>query len=222
MKHIAFCFLAFFTISVSFTQTTINGLITDGDNTLPQINVYIKNTKTGTTSDDFGRFALEGEKGETLVISHIGFQTQKILIRNQKNLSIALDGNSLDEVVVTEQRINRCTRRISCYGTIWSKDYDIEETETNKVATPNPSDALPFSMFPNPSSTGIFLLQLSDIHQNVQLFVSAMSGQQLQVINYTSIGNSINLDLSSYPTGMYLIHIVADGKRLPTQKALRK
>lgn len=222
MKNFTFCILAFFTINTCFAQNTIRGLITDGDEALPWVNVYVKNSKIGTTTDDFGRFVIEAQKGDIMMISHIGFETKEILITDQKTLTVDLEWNVLDEVVIVAQNIERvkivttdCYRTLNryCCRAIGVKVEYIKPEE--EVIAPSAS------LFPNPSSSGIFQLQLSDAYNNVQIFVNAMNGQQLQSRNHAAISNTISIDLSGYPTGIYLVNIIADGKRLPTQKAIR-
>ncbi|MFT5751450.1 MAG: hypothetical protein ACI828_002107 [Flavobacteriales bacterium] len=222
MKNFTFCLLALFAINTCFAQNTIRGIVSNGDTALPWVNVYIKNTKTGTTSDDFGRFAIEAQKGDTLMISHIGFETKETLITDQKTLTVELEWNVLDEVVIIAQNIERvkivtgnCNRTHNryCCRAIGVR---LEYTKPEEVVI-----APSASLFPNPSSSGIFQLQLSDSYNNVQIFVNAMNGQQLQSRNHAAINNTISVDISGYPTGIYLINIIADGERLPAQKAIR-
>ena len=59
-------------------------------------------------------------------------------------------------------------------------------------------------------------------YKEVQVYVTNLLGQQVQSKRYQNTTTSITLDLASARTGIYLINMVADGERLPTQKAIRK
>ncbi|MEE1232097.1 MAG: carboxypeptidase-like regulatory domain-containing protein, partial [Phocaeicola sp.] len=63
--------------------------------------VLVKGTMRGTITNVDGNFSIDVAKGETLVISYIGYVNQEI-VPTGKNLSIVLkeDNEVLDEVVV--------------------------------------------------------------------------------------------------------------------------
>ena len=65
-------------------------------------NVVIAGTTQGTITDFDGNFSLEASDNSTLEISYIGFLTQKISVKGEKDLRIVLkeDSQKLDEVVV--------------------------------------------------------------------------------------------------------------------------
>ncbi len=70
--------------------------------TLPGVNISVKDASHGTITDLDGKFTLNVTPGETLVVSFIGMITQEIRITGQKELNIRLvaDTKTLDEVVV--------------------------------------------------------------------------------------------------------------------------
>lgn len=70
---------------------------------LPGVSVLIKGTQKGTSTDADGKFRLNIETPETvLVFSFIGFQPQEVTAGSRTSLNIVLkeDATSLDEVVV--------------------------------------------------------------------------------------------------------------------------
>ena len=96
--------LALFSYS-SFGQTlNIRGNVTDAQGQpIPGVNILIKNTNNGTSTDFDGNFTLNNiQTNATIVVSYIGFQTQEIVIRDSSDLSIVLqeDAEALNEVVV--------------------------------------------------------------------------------------------------------------------------
>ncbi|MDQ2657378.1 MAG: carboxypeptidase-like regulatory domain-containing protein, partial [Bacteroidota bacterium] len=90
----------------------VSGIVTnEGGEPIPGVNVIIKGTTIGTTTDVNGRYALEiSDPNAILVFSFIGFTTQEVNVGNQTTIDVALvsDVTSLEEVVVvgygTEQR----------------------------------------------------------------------------------------------------------------------
>jgi TonB-linked SusC/RagA family outer membrane protein len=85
----------------------------DTNNPLPGVNVVVKGTTNGTTTDSDGKFALEVPNGdEVLIFSFIGYATQEVAISNRTSIDVSLasDLNTLDEVVVVgygeQKRVN--------------------------------------------------------------------------------------------------------------------
>ncbi|GAB3570694.1 TonB-dependent receptor [Spirosoma luteolum] len=70
---------------------------------IPGVNVLVKNTKQGTTTQPDGSFVLSlPERPSVLLVSYIGYQTQEVTVNGQTTLTINLqpDNRSLNEVVV--------------------------------------------------------------------------------------------------------------------------
>ncbi|GAB3953799.1 TonB-dependent receptor [Spirosoma harenae] len=70
--------------------------------TLPGINVVVKNTTKGTSTDADGKYTIDAPANAVLVFSGIGFTTQEIAVNNRSRLDVTLAGDNkqLDEVVV--------------------------------------------------------------------------------------------------------------------------
>lgn len=104
MKHL---FLLLTLLSFSLTalaQQKITGKVKDSSGE-PVIgaSVVVKDNKTmGTITDFDGNFSLDVPSGSVLVISYIGYVTQKVPVTGKKSLDIMLkeDTKTLDEVVV--------------------------------------------------------------------------------------------------------------------------
>ncbi|MCA0132576.1 SusC/RagA family TonB-linked outer membrane protein [Winogradskyella alexanderae] len=85
-------------------QSTVSGTVTDKANAmpLPGVNVIIKGTTRGTSTDFDGNYTLEVNQGETIVVSYLGYTTQEIVYNGEATLDIVLqeDAAQLDEVVL--------------------------------------------------------------------------------------------------------------------------
>jgi hypothetical protein len=90
MKHVTaiFCLLLVFGITTLPAQTLIQGVVTGikGEG-IPGVNIYLKGTYDGTSSDQTGAYAFEtsGQGEHTLVFQSVGFQAAevKILLKNK-------------------------------------------------------------------------------------------------------------------------------------------
>src|SRR5690606_21456479 len=75
----------------------------ESGNPLPGVNILIKGTTLGTTTDFKGTYALDVEDPEAiLVFSFIGYVTQEVSVSNRSTINIVLleEFHSLNEVIV--------------------------------------------------------------------------------------------------------------------------
>lgn len=88
----------------SLLQQKITGLITDKNGMpLPGVNVFVKGTNKGVTSDFEGNYAIVVSSNDVLVFSYIGYVTQEVSTSNKTKINIVLqeDVAELREVIVT-------------------------------------------------------------------------------------------------------------------------
>lgn len=127
------CFIVY-PFNASFAQSSgrsIKGVISDSKgNPVSGVTVKLKNSSSITASSADGSFAINGETGETLVISAVNYFEQEIVIGEESNISIVLKDkvNELNDVVVIG------------YGTQRKKDLTgsvstIDQKVITKVAT---------------------------------------------------------------------------------------
>lgn len=119
---------------------TVSGRITDAADgaPVPGVNVLVKGTTSGTTSDSDGRYTLNAPDGDAvLVFSFIGYVTQEVSVNSRQVIDITLtqDAQELSEVVVVG------------YGTIQKKDLTgsvsvIDNEQLVKRGTVNPLEAM--------------------------------------------------------------------------------
>src|SRR5699024_4928158 len=91
--------------SASDMQETITGTVTDAQSgePLPGVNILVKGTTTGTSTDASGNYELSVESLEdTLVASVVGYQTQQIPINGRTTISVELQAQAIsgEEMVV--------------------------------------------------------------------------------------------------------------------------
>lgn len=81
---------------------TISGVVTDGSEALPGVNIIEKGTTNGVTTDFNGNFEITVAPDATLEFSYIGFKTQEISSSDGNNQNIAMeeDAQQLEGVEV--------------------------------------------------------------------------------------------------------------------------
>ncbi|WP_229598708.1 TonB-dependent receptor [Runella limosa] len=92
-------------LSATQLERSVSGLVTDEKNVpLPGVNVVIKGTIRGTSTDAKGAFQLALPEGNNVVLtfSFVGYQSQDVAVGNKTALTVSLspDVNALEEVVV--------------------------------------------------------------------------------------------------------------------------
>ena len=97
-----FLFTSF--LMVAQTQKAIKGTVLSAEDgmPLPGASVIVKGTSNGASTDFDGKFALSvSNNASTLIVSYIGYKTKEVAITsNYITVSLAVDTNTLDEVVV--------------------------------------------------------------------------------------------------------------------------
>ena len=97
-------FLLFLIPALTWAQTKVSGTITDGLTGMPLggVNVIIKDTSQGTSSDFDGNYTINVTNGQTLVFSFVGYTSREVVYAGQQQLDMTLqeDADQLDEVVL--------------------------------------------------------------------------------------------------------------------------
>jgi TonB-dependent starch-binding outer membrane protein SusC len=90
---------------------------------VPGASVVVKGTKKGTMTNEKGNFTIDVEKGETLVFSLVGYESQEIKFNGQSDLvvNLVLDSKTLSEVVVTGYGVQRKSDLLGAVSSIKSE-----------------------------------------------------------------------------------------------------
>jgi TonB-linked SusC/RagA family outer membrane protein len=105
----------------AFSQNTpVTGTVTSANDKtgLPGINIVVKNTVTGTSTDADGKFTISAPADAILVFSGIGYVTQESPLKGRSvvDVQLAADTKQLDELVVVgygTQKRNSLTNSVS-------------------------------------------------------------------------------------------------------------
>ncbi|KAF2328566.1 SusC/RagA family TonB-linked outer membrane protein [Flavobacterium daemonense] len=146
MKKIFLIFMIVFTAQVSLAQVkNVKGVITDSNGMpLPGASVLVQGSQKGATTDFDGLYTIEAQKGQTLVFSYVGLETQSIVVGDATTINvkmIAASSNALSEVVVTSLGIKK-TKKSLTYSAqelkgeelVRAKDPNLMNTIAGKIA----------------------------------------------------------------------------------------
>tara|TARA_R110002020_G_scaffold296658_1_gene512245 strand:- start:5981 stop:8986 length:3006 start_codon:yes stop_codon:yes gene_type:complete len=110
-SKITMCFaigLLFLTQLAMAQQKTITGTVVDQSGlALPGVNIILSGTSTGTQTDFDGNYSISASPGQVLMFSFVGLKQVKRTVQAGEvviNLTMELDSESLDEVVVQGYR----------------------------------------------------------------------------------------------------------------------
>ena len=106
-QFLIFAFL--FLLPIAMVAQTIKGKVTDASGvSLPYMNVLVKGTSNGVTTNDAGEFSITVKSlPTTIVVSAMGYARLEMAVANSDFLTITVQEASegLDEVVITGNRI---------------------------------------------------------------------------------------------------------------------
>ncbi len=119
------------TVSNNVTQTPIKGFISDNQgNLLAGVTVTNTRTNKSTASEESGTFTLEGQVGDVLIVSFVGYKSQRITLQSTSDIIVELqqEENILEEVEVVSTGYQTINRKLftGSATTVQMKDIKIE------------------------------------------------------------------------------------------------
>ena len=95
---------------------TVTGKVVSSDDGygLPGVTIQVKGTSAGTVTDMDGNYKLAADNNGTLVFSFVGYKTKEVAIKGKTKIDVTLelDSQTLDDVVVTALGIKRQKREL--------------------------------------------------------------------------------------------------------------
>ena len=119
--------LLFCGLSLFAQDQMVSGKVTaDDGSTLPGVNITVRGTTRGTSTDAEGNFKISAANGSKLVFSFIGFVNQEATVgtKNVLNIQMVPDASQLQEVVVTALGISRDKKALN---------YSVQEIKGDKL-----------------------------------------------------------------------------------------
>jgi len=228
MKITVLSFLAsFFILSLGAQNIVVTGTVTEAASglPLPGVNVIVKGTSKGASTDFDGNFTIpEVELNSTLVISYIGYQTKEIVVVNDNPINVVLeeDAESLNEVVVIGYGTQKKKEITGAVSVVSSNT--IEKLKPTRIEQALQGQVAGVNIVSNSGSPGAPLtINIRGISTNGQnqplILVDGTIVEDLSVINPNDI-DTINI-LKDATAGIYGVR-AANGVILITTKSGRK
>ena len=186
------------------TKRTLTGVVisaTDGE-PIPGTNIVVKGTTEGGITDIDGKYSIQVNEGDVLVVSFIGFKTQLITVTNQTVLDITLEEeiSEFDEVVVVG------------YGSMKKSDISgsVVSVDTEEMMKKNP---LNLSQGLQGSAAGVMVSKQSgDPEGKTTIRIRGIgtinnSADPLYVVDGVQVGTSANF---INPTDVESIEVLKD------------
>ena len=153
---------------------------------IPGVNVLVKGTQLGTTTDAAGVYTLDVEsKNAVLVFSYIGFNTIEMPVGGKSVLDVTLSENvaTLQEAVVTALGIKRDTRSLG---------YNVGKVEGRDVANVANENVLTSL---SGRVSGVSINQTSGVGSSISIVIrgaaSLKNNQPLFVVDGVPLANSL-------------------------------
>ncbi|MFP4692157.1 MAG: SusC/RagA family TonB-linked outer membrane protein, partial [Bacteroidales bacterium] len=131
--------ITFHASGTDMQEITVSGTVTDQSNgeTLPGVNVVLKDEAQGTVTDMDGEFTLAVPADATLVFSFIGYDTKEVAVEGRETINVEMEPtvDLLDETVVIAYG---STPRSNLTGSV----VDLSTDELSDVFTPRLSSML--------------------------------------------------------------------------------
>lgn len=136
-----YLFFLFLSHTVLAQQKIIRGVVKDGQEPLPGVSVFIKNTTNGTVTDYDGKYSIAAKEGDILVFTFTGMQAIEKTVANENIINITLEAQELKEVVVSvmvhinenSKYITSCGKRVERLKGIGKYDSRLEITALDSL-----------------------------------------------------------------------------------------
>ena len=110
MIPLAFLFLSLTVHAQNTIEKEISGIITYEGAPLSNVNILIKNSEKGTSTNNKGVYKIRAKEGDILQFTHINMKAIEVLIEDITtilNISMKAANNELDEVIISSKKKNK-------------------------------------------------------------------------------------------------------------------
>jgi TonB-linked SusC/RagA family outer membrane protein len=110
LKLLLLAFFIGFSINSWSQKNQVSGVVTDQKKlSVPGVNVVVKGSNSGVSTDFDGKFQINANAGDILVFSYLGFQTIEVAYKGEAKLNVTLteESEQLREVVIGYGKVKR-------------------------------------------------------------------------------------------------------------------
>ena len=124
------------TVQITFAQEkSISGVVTDAadGSPMPGVNVIVKGTDKGASTDFDGKYSIKANVGDVLVFSYTGYGEIKKTIASSNTINVAMKaGNTLDDVLIVGY--NKTNKKAFTGTAILVKQKDIKRKNVSNIS----------------------------------------------------------------------------------------
>ncbi len=115
-----FTLLLAFAMQASFAQEkTITGVVSDDQGLpMPGVNVVVKGTTTGTSTDLDGKYTIKAKQGQVLEFTFVGMKTFTAVVGTASTINAKLDSQMLETVEIVNEGYSRTRTKRDVSGAI--------------------------------------------------------------------------------------------------------
>lgn len=184
---------------VAIQENEISGTILDQTGLpLPGVNILVEGTSIGTQSDFDGNYTIRAKKGDIIVFSYIGFQSEKITVSDAKTVNLVMkeSTSTLEEVVVIGYGVQKKANLTAAVQMVDVKDLENRPVKsltdmlsasvpglniTTTSGAPNAESSLNIRGFTGFNASGSPLVLVDGIPQDMKL-VNANDVESISVL----------------------------------------
>ncbi len=119
-------------------QRAVTGTVTGDDGVpLPGVNVLVKGTQIGASTDFDGNYTIEvPNNSSVLVFSYIGFVNEEVLVGTRSSIDIILqiEATSLEQIVVIGYGQQRRAELVGAVSTVQAENIEVQQVNTFEQA----------------------------------------------------------------------------------------
>ncbi|MBL0739359.1 von Willebrand factor type A domain-containing protein [Flavobacterium sp. GN10] len=141
-------------------EKTISGTVTDKSNLpLPGVQITIKGTKKYSQTDYNGNYSIQAKKGDALVFSYVGMDSQTIYVKDSNIINVVLKENSaqLQEVVVVGYGVQKKSMLTGSVSERKGKRAKVQ-AESNSLYAPSPTVSIRVNESVSPKNEPMYII----------------------------------------------------------------
>lgn len=141
MQKISYYFLTFFfalssAVSAQEQIYTIAGRVSDDTGPLIGVTITVQGKMGGTVTDMDGKFSIRASKGDKLIFSYVGYETQEYLVTEETqdlNIKLTSTAYEMDEVVVTAMGTQRKISSLASISTVSVEELQVPTSSVSNL-----------------------------------------------------------------------------------------
>ena len=177
----------------SFAQSLVKGTVTDeAGEPVIGASVQVQGTKTGALTDLSGKFSVQASGNATLVISYVGYTTERVSVQGRNDIKVTLkeDVTTLNDVVVIGYGTQK--KKLVTGATVQVKGDDIAKLNTTNAleAMQSSTPGVQITSSSNQPGKGykVYIRGIGTIGDSAPLYViDGVAGGNLDGINPADI-----------------------------------